>query len=80
MEVLLHIGDKQFVMGISEAIGVCETLNACNMLGREWSSVHATNVLMFTKPDIKAAYITPITAHTRLEVEANAKAIAEKKI
>ena len=71
MEVLLHVGDKQFVMSISEAIGVCEILNACNQLGKEWSSAHGNNVLMFTKPDIKAAFITPITAHTRLEVEAN---------
>jgi hypothetical protein len=79
MEVLLHIGEKQFVMSISEAMSVCETLNACNQLGREWSNVHANNVLMFTKPEIKAAFITPITAHTRLEVEANEKSIAEQK-
>lgn len=80
MEVLLHIGGEKFVMSIAEAMGVCETLNACNRLGKEWSSVHGTNVMMFTKPDIEAAYITPITAHTRLEVESNEREIAQGKI
>jgi hypothetical protein len=80
MEVLLHIGGEKFVMGISEAMGVCEVLNACNRLGKEWSSVHGTNVLMFTKPDIEASYITPITAHTRLEVESNQREIAQGKV
>ena len=79
MEVLLHIGDKQFVMNISEALSVCDTLNACNQLGREWTSVHGNNVLLFMKPDIKAAFITPITALTRLEAETNMKEVAEKK-
>ena len=79
MEVLLHIEGSQFVLNIEEALAICEKLNACNRLGKEWSSVHGNNVTMFTKPDIKAARITPITALTRLEVEANEKAIAENK-
>lgn len=79
MEVLLHVGGEQFVMEIEEALRVCETLNACNQLGKEWSGMRSTNVTMFTKPDIKAAFITPITALLRLEVEANAKEIMEQR-
>jgi hypothetical protein len=79
MEVLLHIEGSQFVLSIEEAMSICEVLNASNQLGKEWSSVHGTNVTMFTKPHIKAASITPITALTRLEVEANEKAIAEQR-
>jgi hypothetical protein len=79
MEVLLHIGGEQFVLDIEEALGVCETLNACNQLGKEWNGVRTTNVTMFVKPDIKAAFITPITALLRLEVEANAKEIMEQR-
>ena len=79
MDVLLHVGGEQFVMELGEAMTICETLNACNQLGREWTSVHGNNVLLFMKPDIKAAFITPITALTRLEAETNMKEVAEKK-
>ena len=75
MEVLLHIGGEKFVMNISEAMGVCEVLNACNRLGKEWNTAQSKNVTMFVNPDIEAAYITPITALLRLEVEANEKEI-----
>lgn len=79
MEVLLHVGGDQFVMEIGEAMTICETLNACNQLGKEWNGVRTANVTMFVKPDIKAAFITPITALLRLEVEANAKEIMEQR-
>ncbi len=79
MEVLLHVGGEQFVMDISEAMTICETLNACNQLGKEWNGMRSANVSMFVKPDIKAAFITPITALLRLEVEANAKEIMEQR-
>jgi hypothetical protein len=79
MQVLLHVGGEQFVMEIGEAMTICETLNACNQLGKEWNGVRSANVSMFVKPDIKAAFITPITALLRLEVEANAKEIMEQR-
>ena len=79
MEVLLHVGGEQFVMEIGEAMTICETLNACNQLGKEWNGMRSANVSMFVKPDIKAAFITPITALLRLEVEANAKEIMEQR-
>ena len=79
MEVLLHVGSEQFVMDIGEAMTICETLNACNQLGKEWNGVRTANVTMFVKPDIKAAFITPITALLRLEVESNAKEIMEQR-
>jgi len=78
MDVLLHVGGEQFVMDIGEAMTICETLNACNQLGKEWNGMRSANVSMFVKPDIKAAFITPITALLRLEVEANAKEIMEQ--
>jgi hypothetical protein len=79
MDVLLHVGGEQFVMDIGEAMTICETLNACNQLGKEWNGVRSANVSMFVKPDIKAAFITPITALLKLEVEANAKEIMEQR-
>ena len=79
MDVLLHVGGEQFVMDIGEAMTICETLNACNQLGKEWNGVRTANVTMFVKPDIKAAFITPITALLRLEVEANEKEIMEQR-
>jgi hypothetical protein len=79
MDVLLHVGGEQFVMDIGEAMTICETLNACNQLGKEWNGIRSANVSMFVKPDIKAAFITPITALLRLEVEANAKEIMEQR-
>ena len=79
MEVLLHIGGARFVMSISEAMGICETLNACSQLGKEWSSKHATNIVAFVRPDLEAAFITPITAHLRLEVESNMKELEEQR-
>jgi len=54
MDVLLHVGGEQFVMDISEAMTICETLNACNQLGKEWNGMRSANVSMFVKPDIKA--------------------------
>lgn len=79
MDVLLHVGGEQFVMNIGEAMTVCETLNACNQLGKEWNGARSANVTMFVKPDIKAAFITPITALLRLEIEANEKEIAGQR-
>jgi len=79
MDVLLHVGGEQFVMELGEAMTICETLNACNQLGKEWNGMRSANVSMFVKPDIKAAFITPITALLRLEVEANAKEIMEQR-
>jgi hypothetical protein len=79
MEVLLHIGGEKFVMNISEAIGVCETLNACTQLGKEWSSKSAKNIVAFTKPNQEAAFITPITAYLRLEVASNMKELEEQR-
>jgi hypothetical protein len=79
MDVLLHVGGEQFVMDIGEAMTICETLNACNQLGKEWNGMRSANVSMFVRPDIKAAFITPITALLRLEVEANAKEIMEQR-
>ncbi len=79
MDVLLHVGGEQFVMELGEAMTICETLNACNQLGNEWNGMRSANVSMFVKPDIKAAFITPITALLRLEVEANAKEIMEQR-
>jgi hypothetical protein len=79
MEVLLHVGGEKFVMNIVEAMGVCETLNACTQLGKEWSSKRTTNIVAFTKPNQEAAYITPITAYLRLEVESNMKELEEQR-
>jgi hypothetical protein len=79
MEVLLHVGGEKFVMGIAEAMGVCETLNACTQLGKEWSSKHATNIVAFTRPNSEAAFITPITAYLRLEVESNMRELEGQK-
>jgi hypothetical protein len=79
MEVLLHVGSEKFVLSMSEAMGVCEILNACNRLGKEWNTAQSKNVTMFVKPDIESAYITPITALLRLEVEANEKEIMEQR-
>jgi hypothetical protein len=79
MEVLLHIGGEKFVMSIAEAMGVCETLNACSQLGKEWSSKRATNIVAFTRPNPEVAFITPITAYLRLEVESNMKELEEQR-
>jgi len=79
MEVLLHVGGEKFVMSISEAMGVCETLNACSQLGKEWSGKRSNNITVFTRPNLEAAYITPITAHLRLEVESNMKELEEQR-
>jgi hypothetical protein len=79
MEVLLNVGNEKFVMNISEALSVCETLNACTQLGKEWSSKRATNIVAFTKPNQEAAFITPITAYLRLEVGLNMKELEEQR-
>jgi hypothetical protein len=79
MEVLLHIGGEKFVMSIAEAMGVCETLNACSQIGKEWSSKRGNNIMAFTRPNPEVAYITPITAYLRLELESNMKELEEQK-
>lgn len=78
MEVILHVDEQKFVMSIEEALRVCETLNACTRIGREWSSPRAGNVMMFQSPDHKSAFITPITAVLRLELEANMKEVSPR--
>lgn len=79
MEVILHIEEQKFVMDVEEALRVCETLNACTRIGREWSSPRSGNVMMFQPPDVKAAFITPITAVLRLEIESNEREVMQGK-
>ena len=78
MEVVLHIGDKRFIIDVNEAMGICELLCASTRLGKEYIDSAHNNALLFQTPDIAAAFVTPITALTRLEVESNEKVKLEK--
>lgn len=71
MEVLLHVGDKSFLLEMEEAMKIAEVLCAAQWLGTEYRN--SRNCVMRKQPDPQAATISPVTGYLQLEIEQGVK-------
>lgn len=71
MDVLLHVGDKSFVLDMDEALKVAEIICAAQFISSTWKAGGNRKVL--SQPDVHSASISPFTAILRMELEENSK-------
>jgi hypothetical protein len=76
--VILHIGDKKFLLTQDEAIGICNTLNSASRIERVWIKDVPSEKCNIIKPPDFASYITPMTALMYMEVTQNMKTLENK--
>lgn len=78
-QVILFIGDQKFLLNIDEALGISRTLCSASRITATWMAGQDNKNAVIGDPDPKAATIAPMTGVMQLEIDANMKAIAEKK-
>jgi hypothetical protein len=79
-QVILFVGDQKFLLDINEALNISRTLCGASRVTTTWLGTGNDNKnAILGDPDPKAATIAPMTGVMQLEIEANMKAIAEKK-
>ena len=76
--VILHIGERRFLVTPDEAMQVCSLLCAASRLNKEWVSRDNNSAWIIAEPDIQSACITPFTTVMQLECDANRKAKESK--
>jgi hypothetical protein len=70
-QVILHVGDRRFLLSMDEAMNLCNVLCGASRLNKEWISRDNSSAWLIGEPDLSAAYITPFTAHMQLQCDAN---------
>lgn len=79
-EYILHVGDRKFLLRLNEALEVAAILNSATRIEEEWlKDVPNGQRHVFKPPAVAASYITPLTAHLRLEIATNMKTLEDKK-
>lgn len=78
-QVVLHIGDRRFLVSPDEAFNICNILCGASRITREWISRENNSAWMVSEPDIQSAVITPFTTHMMLDCDANRRAKEESK-
>ena len=80
-EFILFVGDSKFLLGLNEAMQIASILNSSQRIGTEWlngvSSSGRNNVVK--QPDISSAFVAPMTALFRMELDTNQKLLEAKK-
>lgn len=69
--VILCVGDKKFVITPDEAFLVARILNGCTCITTAYLSGSSKRV--YSKPEIDAAHIVPITGSLQFELETNTR-------
>jgi len=75
-EVLLHVGDRVFLLGSNEAWGILDILCSANKLTKEYHKGEYLTTM--SPPEITSAFVTPYTALLRMDVEPNRKTLESK--
>ena len=68
-EVILHVESGRYLLTIDEAMQVSRILGAATTIGNEWRGPDV--FVVYKKPQVSAASITPFHANLRMEVESN---------
>jgi hypothetical protein len=79
-EFILFVGDSKFLLGLNEAMQIATVLNSSQRIGTEWiASVSSGRSHVVKQPDISSAFVAPMTAIFRMELDTNQKLLEAKK-
>ena len=79
-EFILFVGDSKFLLGLNEAMQVATVLNSAQRVGNDWiKDVPSGRNHVVKQPDVSSAFVTPMTAIFRMELETNQKLLEQKK-
>ena len=79
-EYILFVGDSKFLLGLNEAMQIASILNSSQRIGTEWlKDVSSGRNNVVKQPDISSAFVSPMTAIFRMELDANQKLLEAKK-
>jgi hypothetical protein len=78
-EFILIVGDKQFLLGLNEAMEVASILNSASTIGSEWIQNQKGSYKVVKAPVISTAVVVPMTAIFKMELDANQKLLEESK-
>ena len=79
-EFILFIGDSKFLLSLNEAMQIASVLNSAQRVGTDWiKDVPSGRNNVVIQPDISSAFVAPMTALFRMELDANQKLLEAKK-
>lgn len=74
--VILIIGDNKFYLSTHEAFDIARALNGATRIKSEW--VKSSSLMVYAKPEVGVASITPMPGPLQLELETNTRIRDEK--
>jgi hypothetical protein len=77
--VILHIGEKRFLLTQDEAMTICSTLNSASRIERAWIKDVISEKSNVIKPPDYSSFITPMTVLLHMEVTQNMKTLEDKR-
>jgi hypothetical protein len=79
-EFILFVGDSKFLLGLNEAMQIATVLNSAQRVGTEWlKDVPQGRNHVVKQPDVSSAFVSPMTAIFRMELDTNQKLLEAKK-
>ena len=79
-EYILFVGDSKFLLGLDEAMQIATVLNSSQRIGTEWfKDVPSGRNHVVKQPDVSSAFVSPMTAIFRMELDTNQKLLEAKK-
>jgi hypothetical protein len=79
-EFILFVGESKFLLGLNEAMQIATMLNSAQRVGTEWlKDVPQGRNYIVKQPDISSAFVSPMTAIFRMELDTNQKLYEAKK-
>ena len=76
--VILHVGDRRFLLNVDEAMSICNTLNSASFIEKAWINNTPSDRSHVIKPPTHTAFVSPMTTIFQMELDSNMKALAEK--
>jgi len=79
-EYILFVGESKFLLGLDEAMQIASVLNSAQRIGNDWiKDVPSGRNHVVKQPDISSAFVSPMTALFRMELDTNQKLLEAKK-
>ena len=79
-EFILFVGESKFLLSLDEAMQIATVLNSSQRIGTEWlKDVSSGRNHVVKQPDISSAFVSPMTALFRMELDINQKLLEAKK-
>jgi len=78
-EFILFVGDSKFLLDLNEAMQIATVLNSAQLVGNDWiKDVPSGRNHVVKQPDVSAAFVAPMTAIFRMELDTNQKLLEKK--